>query len=57
MNQARFALYTIITKSFGIAATVSVAAYVVLELEYPRLGQVRVDSMDQALVDLRSTMR
>lgn len=41
----------------GIAATVSVAAYVVLELEYPRLGLVRVDSMDQALVELRSTMR
>jgi hypothetical protein len=41
----------------GIAATVSVAVYVILELEYPRLGLFRVNEMDQALIELRETMR
>jgi hypothetical protein len=40
----------------GIAATVSIAVYVILELEYPRLGLFRVGGMDQALVELRATM-
>jgi hypothetical protein len=41
----------------GVAATVSVAVYVILELEYPRLGLFRVNEMDQALIELRETMR
>jgi len=41
----------------GVAATVAVSAYVILELEYPRFGAVRVNAMDQALVELRETMR
>jgi hypothetical protein len=41
----------------GIAATVGVAMYVIIELEYPRLGLLRVDSMDQALVDLRASLK
>lgn len=40
----------------GVALTIALALYVILELEYPRLGLVRVDAMDQALVDLRATM-
>jgi hypothetical protein len=40
----------------GIAATVSIAVYVILELEYPRLGLARVTDMDQTLVELRATM-
>jgi len=40
----------------GIAASVSVAAYVIIELEYPRLGLFRVNAIDQALVELRATM-
>jgi hypothetical protein len=40
----------------GVAVTIALALYVILELEYPRLGLVRVDAMDKALVDLRSTM-
>jgi hypothetical protein len=39
----------------GVAATISVAAYVILDLEYPRLGLIRVDTAD--LVELRATMR
>jgi hypothetical protein len=41
----------------GLAAAVSIATYVILELEYPRLGLFRVNDMDQALVELRSTMQ
>jgi hypothetical protein len=41
----------------GFATTVSLAAYVIIELEFPRLGMVRVEAFDQALVDLRATMR
>lgn len=40
----------------GIAATVSTAAYVIAELEYPRVGLIRVNAMDQVLVDLRESM-
>lgn len=41
----------------GIAATVGVAMYVIIELEYPRLGLVRIDAMDQALTEVRATMQ
>lgn len=40
----------------GIAATVSVATYVIVELEYPRAGLFRVNAMDQLLVELRASM-
>jgi hypothetical protein len=32
------------------------AVYVIIDLEYPRLGLIRVDTFDQALVDLRAGM-
>ena len=41
----------------GVAATISSILYVIVELEYPRRGLVRVDEMDQALAELRATMR
>jgi len=40
----------------GVAGTIAIATYVILELEYPRLGLVRATAMDQALVELRATM-
>lgn len=40
----------------GVAATIAIATYVIIELEYPRLGLIRLNAMDQALVDLRATM-
>jgi hypothetical protein len=40
----------------GFAMAVTVVVYVILDLEYPRLGLIRVDAMDQALVDLRKSM-
>jgi hypothetical protein len=35
----------------------AVALYVILDLEYPRLGLIRVSDFDQVLVDLRATMK
>jgi len=40
----------------GVAGAVAIAMYVIIELEYPRLGVVRVDPFDRALVELRQTM-
>jgi hypothetical protein len=40
----------------GFAAVTSVAVYVILDLEYPRRGLLRIDAFDHALVDLRATM-
>lgn len=39
----------------GVATTVSVTAYVILELEAPRLGAIQVDALD--LAQLRATMK
>ena len=40
----------------GFAAVMAGAVYVIIDLEYPRLGLIRVDAFDQALVDLRAGM-
>jgi hypothetical protein len=42
---------------FGFAAVVAVCTYVIIDLEYPRLGLIHLDSMDQALVTLRASMQ
>lgn len=34
----------------------AVAVFVILDIEYPRLGLIRVDACDQTLVDLRESM-
>ena len=39
-----------------VAAVVAVAVLVIVDLEYPRAGFIRLDSVDQILVDLRRTM-
>jgi hypothetical protein len=41
----------------GFAAIMAITAYVILDIEYPRLGLVRVDAFDQALVELRQSMK
>jgi hypothetical protein len=41
---------------FGFALVMAVAVYVILDIEYPRLGLIRVDAFDQALIDLRESM-
>jgi hypothetical protein len=40
----------------GFALVMATAVYVILDIEYPRLGLIRVDAFDQALVDLRQSM-
>jgi hypothetical protein len=44
LHQGTFALVT------------SLAIYVIVDLEYPRLGLIRIDAADQALVDVRASM-
>ena len=39
------------------AAIMSMAVYVIVDLEFPRLGLIRVDSADQVLIELRKSMR
>jgi hypothetical protein len=41
----------------GFAAVMALAVYVIIDLEFPRLGLIRVDTFDQALFDLRQSMR
>jgi hypothetical protein len=40
----------------GFAVTMALSVYVILDLEFPRLGLIRVNTFDQALVDLRESM-
>jgi hypothetical protein len=39
------------------ALTLAGAVYVILDIEFPRAGFIRVDAFDQVLVDLRQSMR
>jgi len=39
------------------ALTLAGAVYVILDIEFPRMGLIRVDAFDQVLVDLRQSMR
>jgi hypothetical protein len=41
----------------GFAAIVALTVYVILDIEYPRLGFVRLDAIDQVLVNVRAGMR
>jgi hypothetical protein len=41
----------------GFAAIVAFTVYVILDIEYPRLGFVRIDAIDQLLVDVRASMQ
>ena len=41
----------------GFAAAVAVTIYVIIDLEYPRIGLIRLDAIDRVLVELRATMK
>jgi hypothetical protein len=41
----------------SFALVMSLAFYVIIDLEYPRLGLIRVDAADQELIDLANSMR
>jgi CDP-diglyceride synthetase len=39
------------------SAILAVAVYVILDLEYPRVGFIRIDAADHVLLDLRNSMK
>jgi hypothetical protein len=41
----------------GYAVVMVGALYIIMDFEYPRLGIIRVDGVDQVLVDLRASLR
>jgi len=41
----------------GFALVMATTVYVILDLEYPRIGFIRVDAFDQILVELRQSMK
>jgi hypothetical protein len=45
------------THLVGFAAIIAVTVFVILDIEYPRMGMVRINAFDQALVDLRNDMK
>lgn len=51
VNQERSWLHTL-----SFSAVMSLAIYVIVDLEYPRLGLIRVDTSDQVLFDLQKNM-
>jgi hypothetical protein len=38
------------------ALVISLSIYVIVDLEYPRLGLIKIDGADQALIDVRASM-
>jgi hypothetical protein len=42
--------------TIGFTAALSVTFYVILDLDYPRLGLFRLDTADQMLIDLRGSL-
>jgi hypothetical protein len=43
--------------SLGFAAVLALTVFVILDMEYPRTGFIRLDAFDQVLVDLRQGMK
>jgi len=43
--------------SIGFAVVLTLTVYVILDLEFPRIGLIRVDATDQVLRDVRQSMR
>lgn len=41
----------------GIALVTALTVYVILDIEFPRYGLIRVDAFDQALVGLLNSMK
>jgi hypothetical protein len=51
-NKTRSLFHTCI-----FAACMSMTVYVILDIEFPRLGLIRIDAADKVLVDLRKSMQ
>jgi hypothetical protein len=43
--------------ALGFAAVIAMALFVIVDLEYPRLGLIRVDATDSVLYDVRRSMQ
>ena len=41
----------------GFAAVMSLAVYVIIDIEYPRLGLITVEGSDRVLQELRDSMK
>ena len=41
----------------AFAGIIAVSLFIILEIEYPRLGVIRVDGADRALIGVRDSMR
>ena len=41
----------------AFATIISLTVYVILDLEFPRQGFIRIDAADQVLIDLRQSMK
>jgi hypothetical protein len=41
----------------AFAAITVITAYVILDIEYPRIGLIRMDAYDQVLMDLREDLK
>ena len=44
------------THTLGFAAILAISVYVILDLEYPRAGLIKLDSYDQVLIEARKGM-
>jgi hypothetical protein len=42
--------------ALALATVISATVYIIIDIEYPRLGFIRVDATDEVLVDLRKSM-
>jgi hypothetical protein len=40
---------------FGFAAIMAASVYLIIDLEFPRYGLIRIDAADQLLVDVRAS--
>ena len=45
------------TGPLGWRSFVATTVYVILDLEFPRIGIIRIDAFDQILVELRQSMK
>ena len=46
-----------LVRVIGFALILSITVFVILDLDYPRVGLIRIDAFDQGLVELRNSMQ
>ena len=56
-NNSRRGLPPSASTKIAFAGVVAFTVYVILDIEYPRLGWVRLDAIDQVLVNVRAGMK